>query len=61
MANENGEWIMHGLDWDSPYRIRTWQELYPDADEEDIIRLIGKKRGSISYRRTDGITQNLKR
>ena len=50
MANENGEWIMHGLDWNSPYRIRTWQkiidrvkELYPDAYEEDIIRLIGKK------------------
>ena len=27
MANENGEWIMRGLDWDNPYRIRTWQEL----------------------------------
>ncbi len=27
MANENGEWIMRGLDWNDPYRIRTWQEL----------------------------------
>ena len=27
MANENGSWIMRGLDWDDPYRIRTWQEL----------------------------------
>ncbi|MCR4752158.1 MAG: hypothetical protein K5852_07665 [Eubacterium sp.] len=27
MAFENGEWIMCGLDWNDPYRIRTWQEL----------------------------------
>ena len=27
MGNENGEWIMRGLDWNDPYRIRTWQEL----------------------------------
>ena len=27
MANENGTWIMHGLRWDDPYRIRSWQEL----------------------------------
>ena len=20
-------WIMHGLKWDDPLRIRTWQEL----------------------------------
>ncbi len=26
MANENGEWIMRGLDWNSPCRIRSWQE-----------------------------------
>ena len=27
MGNENGEWFMHGMSWDDPYRIRTWQEL----------------------------------
>ncbi len=27
MALENGEWILHGADWDSPDRIRSWQEL----------------------------------
>lgn len=27
MAVENGEWIMQGMDWNDPYRIRSWQEL----------------------------------
>ena len=27
MANEGGEWIMYGLEWDDPYCIRTWKEL----------------------------------
>ena len=27
MANENGEWIMRGLSWNDPYRIRSWREL----------------------------------
>ena len=27
MENVNGNWIMRGLAWDDPYRIRTWQEL----------------------------------
>lgn len=27
MANEGGTWIMHGMDWDHPDRIRTWHEL----------------------------------
>jgi len=27
MSVENGEWIMRGLDWDNPYRIRSWREL----------------------------------
>ena len=27
MAIENGEWVMRGLRWDDPYRIRSWQEL----------------------------------
>ena len=27
MDNEGGEWIMKGLDWDDPMRIRSWREL----------------------------------
>lgn len=27
MANENGEWIMRGLDWNDPYRICSRKEL----------------------------------
>ena len=27
MANEGSEWIMKGLGWNDPYRIRTWREL----------------------------------
>lgn len=27
MANEGGQWIMRGLDWNDPYRIRSWWEL----------------------------------
>ena len=27
MANGRGEWIMRGLDWDDPARIRSWEEL----------------------------------
>ena len=27
MPNESGEWIMRGLDWDDPLRIRTPEEL----------------------------------
>ena len=27
MGAENGEWIMHGLEWDNPLRIRSAEEL----------------------------------
>ncbi len=27
MENENGSWIMRGLDWGHPYRTRTWQDF----------------------------------
>ena len=58
MANEGGGWIMRGMSWDDPYRIRTWKELvnwinerlldrvrelYPHADREAVIRLIGRE------------------
>ena len=31
MANEGGEWIMKGLDWDDPYRITS--EMIERASE----------------------------
>ena len=34
MAVENGEWIMRGLEWDDPNRIKTWAEL---ADWVDTV------------------------
>lgn len=27
MSVENGEWIIHGMEWDDPKRIRSYQEL----------------------------------
>ena len=39
MANENGSWIMRGLDWDHPYRIRTWQELVNWINEIGFLPL----------------------
>lgn len=39
MAVENGEWIMHGLDWDNPYRIRTYEELINWVDEIGFLPL----------------------
>jgi len=39
VAVENGEWIMRGLPWDDPYRIRSWQELIAWIDEIGFLPL----------------------
>ncbi|MCR4788672.1 MAG: hypothetical protein K5888_08795 [Lachnospiraceae bacterium] len=39
MSVENGVWIMRGLDWDNPYRIRTWQELVNWINEIGFLPL----------------------
>lgn len=39
MANEGGEWIMHGLEWDDPYRIRSWRELIDWINEVGFLPL----------------------
>ena len=39
MAVEDGVWIMRGLDWDDPYRIRTWQELVNWINEVGFLPL----------------------
>ena len=39
MANENGEWIMHGLPWDDPRRLRTWREVTMRVNELGFLPL----------------------
>ncbi len=39
MANEGGEWIMHGLDWDDPLRIRSYEELINWINEIGFLPL----------------------
>lgn len=43
MSVENGEWIMRGMDWDDPYRIRTWQELVNWINEVGFLPLFGNE------------------
>ena len=43
MSVENGEWIMRGLDWDNPYRIRTWQELINWINEVGFLPLFANE------------------
>ena len=39
MAIENGEWIMRGLAWDDPGRIRSWRELIRWIDRVGFLPL----------------------
>lgn len=39
MANESGEWIMHGMAWDDPRRVRSWEELIGLIDEIGFLPL----------------------
>ena len=39
MSEENGNWTMCGLEWDNPYRIRTWQELVNWINEIGFLPL----------------------
>ena len=39
MAVENGEWIMRGMSWNDPYRIRTWKELINWVNEVGFLPL----------------------
>ncbi|MCR5590525.1 MAG: hypothetical protein K6F73_03265 [Lachnospiraceae bacterium] len=43
MSVENGEWIMKGLDWDDPYRIRTCNELVNWINEIGFLPLFGNE------------------
>ena len=39
MANESGEWVIHGMDWDNPLRIHTWHELIDRINEIGFLPL----------------------
>ena len=39
MAVEDGQWIMRGLEWDDPYRIRSWKELVNWINEVGFLPL----------------------
>ena len=39
MSVEDGQWIMRGLEWDDPYRIRSWQELVNWINEVGFLPL----------------------
>lgn len=43
MANESGEWIMRGMDWNDPYRIRTWKELVKWIKEVGFLPLFANE------------------
>ena len=48
MANESGEWIMHGLGWDDPLRVRSWQELIRWIDEVGFLPLFKNEAAGFS-------------
>ena len=43
MGNENGTWIMRGLDWNNPYRIKTWKELVNWINEIGFLPLFANE------------------
>lgn len=43
MITENGEWIIQGLAWNDPYRIRTWQELVSWINEVGFLPLFANE------------------
>ena len=43
MAVENGEWVMRGLDWDDPLRIRTYRELINWINEVGFLPLFANE------------------
>ena len=48
MANEGGVWIMRGLDWDDPGRIRCWEELIDWIDEIGFVPLFKNENDGFS-------------
>lgn len=43
MAVEDGQWIMRGVEWDDPHRIKSWQELLNWIDEVGFLPLFANE------------------
>lgn len=43
MAVEDGQWIMRGMDWNDPYRIRSWRELINWINEVGFLPLFANE------------------
>ena len=39
MGNENGAWIMRGMAWDDPQRLRTWRQVIERINEIGFLPL----------------------
>ncbi|MCR5108603.1 MAG: hypothetical protein K6B28_10630, partial [Lachnospiraceae bacterium] len=43
MALEDGQWIMRGMEWNDPYRIRSYEELTNWIDEVGFLPLFANE------------------
>jgi hypothetical protein len=43
MQTESGEWVMHGMDWEDPLRIRTPRELINYINQVGFLPLFGNE------------------
>ena len=48
MAVENGEWVMRGLSWADPSRLKTWQDLVSWVDEVGFLPLFQNEAAGFS-------------
>ena len=49
MANEGGEWIMHGMDWDDPEQDPwKWREIIAHTGEVAYGKFFNRKAGFVS-------------
>lgn len=48
MPNEGGDWIMKGMDWDDPFRIRTVQELINYINQVGFLPLFANEAAGFS-------------
>ncbi len=48
MADEGGAWVMQGMDWDDPRRIRTYRELINLINETGFLPLFKNEIGGFS-------------
>ena len=48
MAIENGEWVMRGLSWTDPSRIKSWQALAAWVDEVGFLPLFQNEAAGFS-------------